>query len=148
MSSLVSLEGQSLSKGSCPSCAETAGAMCLWGEYCRRKDYCGQSTTAPPRATEHSWLSSLHTLSQNSPRWRSPRHTLPNRPTKSRCNRLILFWSCRKRTVSMGGATPERVSTRHGCRVYWAAATSTRLACLIPTKNFLRGGNWEAGSVG
>lgn len=55
MSSLVPLEGRTLSKGSCSSCAGTAGAMCLWEE-----DYCGREEYCPPRVTEHSWPSSLH----------------------------------------------------------------------------------------
>lgn len=58
------------------------------------------------------WPSSLY-FPQTCPRWRSPRHTLPNRLMRSHCSRLMLSWSYRKRTVSvdvshLSGCQPDK----------------------------------------
>lgn len=64
---------------------------------------CGRTTALPGQQSTPDLALSIPP--QNSPRWRSPRHTLPNRLMRSHCNRLTSSWSCRKRMVSVGGAT-------------------------------------------
>lgn len=82
----------------------------------------GQQSTPDP--------SSLGLPPKNCPRWRSPKHTLPSRLTRSHCNRLTLSWSCRKRMVS-GGRGGAHLS---GCRGYWGAVNSPHSACLVPLR--------------